>query len=54
LVSYADLTKECVIIGVNDRLEIWNEEAFNALMEENSEELEEIAEDLFEVDYATL
>ena len=25
LVRYADITKECVIIGANDRLEIWSE-----------------------------
>ena len=48
LVSYAGLEKECVIIGVNDRLEIWNEDAFNNFMNENSEQLEEIAEHLFE------
>ena len=48
LVSYAGLKKECVIIGVNDRLEIWSEDAFNNFMNENSEQLEEIAEHLFE------
>lgn len=48
LVSYAGLKKECVIIGVNDRLEIWSEESFNNFMNENSEQLEEIAEHLFE------
>ena len=48
LVSYAGLEKECVIIGVNDRLEIWSEDAFNNFMNENSEQLEEIAEHLFE------
>ena len=48
LVSYADLTKECVIIGVNDRLEIWSKEKFNNFMDENSEQLEDIAENLFE------
>ena len=48
LVSYAGLKKECVIIGVNDRLEIWSENAFNNFMNENSEQLEEIAEHLFE------
>ena len=42
LVSYADLTKECVIIGANDRLEIWGN-----FFEENSEKLEDIAENLF-------
>lgn len=49
LVSYAGLAKECVIIGVNDRLEIWSEEAFNKFMDDNQEQLEDIAEHLFEV-----
>ena len=49
LVSYADLSKECVIIGVNDRLEIWSLDRFNAFMDENEEKLEDIAEHLFEV-----
>ena len=48
LVSYAGLSKACVIIGVNDRLEIWDEETFNNFMDENSENMEEIAENLFE------
>ena len=48
LVSYAGLTKECVIIGVNDRLEIWSEEAFNKFLSDKSEQLEDIAEHLFE------
>ena len=48
LVSYADLTKECVIIGVNDRLEIWSLEKYNNFMNDNAEQLEDIAENLFE------
>lgn len=48
LVSYAGLTKECVIIGVNDRLEIWSEDAFNEFLNKNAEQLEDIAENLFE------
>ena len=48
LVSYAGLTKECVIIGVNDRLEIWDEKTFNNFISENSENMEAIAENLFE------
>ncbi|MEG0794662.1 MAG: division/cell wall cluster transcriptional repressor MraZ [Bacilli bacterium] len=54
LVSYADLIKECVIIGVNDRLEIWKEESFKTFMDTNSETLEDIAEHLFEGENATL
>lgn len=48
LVSYAGLSKACVIIGVNDRLEIWDEDTFNGFLDENSENMEEIAENLFE------
>ena len=50
LVSYAGLTKECVIIGVNDRLEIWSEDGFNNFINDNAEQLEDIAEHLFEGD----
>lgn len=48
LISYADLTKECVIIGVNDRLEIWNEKAFNEFLDNSNAEIEDIAETLFD------
>ena len=49
LVSYANLTKECVVIGVNDRIEIWDKDLFESFMDDNSSKLEEIAENLFEV-----
>ncbi len=48
LVNYAGLNKNCVIIGVNDRLEIWDENTFNTLIEKSSKEMEDIAENLFE------
>ena len=48
LVSYAGLTKNCVIIGVNDRLEIWDEDNFNNFLNDTSENMEEIAENLFD------
>ena len=47
LIEYADITKECVIIGANDRLEIWSKESWNNFMDENSMEFENIAENLF-------
>ena len=47
LVSYAGLTKECVVIGANDRIEIWDLEEWNKLMEENRDKLSDIAENLF-------
>ena len=48
LVHYANIQKECVIIGVNERLEIWSLEDFNNFMADNEDSLEEITENLFE------
>ena len=50
LIEYADLKKECAIIGVNDRLEIWSLDKFNNLMAENFEKLDEVSEHLFDGD----
>lgn len=50
LIEYAGLKKECLIIGVNDRLEIWSLDKYNNLMNENLEQLDEIAEHLFDGD----
>ncbi len=47
LVHYADLTKECVIIGANDRIEIWNKNEWEKFLEDNSDQLSDIAENLF-------
>ena len=49
LVHYANLNHECVIIGVNERLEIWNKEDFDKFLKENEENMDEIAENLFEI-----
>lgn len=51
LISYAGIQKECAIIGVNDRLEIWELDKFNNLMEENTDSLSDIAENLFEGEF---
>ena len=51
LISYAGIKKECVIIGVNDRLEIWALDKFNNLMEENFDKLDMISEHLFDGDF---
>jgi MraZ protein len=48
LVSYADLKKECVIIGVNDRLEIWDKDKWATLLVTNDEEFANMAENLFD------
>jgi len=48
LVAYANLTKDCVIIGVNERLEVWDENIFNSFLENNIDNFSDIAENLFE------
>jgi MraZ protein len=44
--TFADLSKNCVIVGVSDRIEIWDETKWAQLMEETNENLEEIAQSL--------
>lgn len=51
LTLYAGIKKECVIIGVNDRLEIWALDKYNSLMEENTLQLDEISENLFDGEF---
>lgn len=48
LINYAEIKRECTIIGVNDRLEIWNADKFNSLIEDNIEAISDVAENLFE------
>ena len=48
LISYANLSKKCVIVGTGDRLEIWNEGAFNEFMGSCNDEMSNVAENLFE------
>ena len=52
LIEYADIKKECAIIGVGDRLEIWAMDKFNQIMQSNMDMLDEISENLFGDDYA--
>ena len=47
LIKHANLNKECVIIGANDRIEIWDQEEWNIFLDTNAEKLEDIAENLF-------
>ena len=41
------ITKECVVIGANDHIEIWSKESWDKFLSDNSEEFENIAENLF-------
>ena len=48
LSSYAGLKKDCVIIGVGDRIEIWDKDKWENFFQENEESMSDIAEHLFE------
>lgn len=51
LLEYAKIEKECIIIGVLDRLEIWNLAIYQEMMNNNSDSFSDIAENLFEGDF---
>lgn len=42
--EHAGLTKNCRIIGVNDRIEVWDEKRWNDYIAETEENFEELAE----------
>ncbi len=48
LITYANITKECVVIGTGDRLEIWSEESWNNFFISAKDSMSDIAENLFE------
>jgi len=47
LISYANIKKDCVIIGTGDRLEIWSLEAWNSFFDSTKDSMSDIAENLF-------
>lgn len=49
LTSVAALKKECLIIGMADHLEIWSKERWDSMEEEQSDNFEEMAEQLSDI-----
>ena len=47
LIKYADLTKDCIIIGVDERLEVWDKDRWEDFIASNEENLSDIADNLF-------
>ena len=47
LINYANLIKDCIIIGVNDRLEIWSKENWESFVSENEQSFSDMADHLF-------
>ncbi len=48
--NYASLIKDCVIVGVNDRIEIWSKANWDNYFSNNKESMSDVADHLFEVD----
>ncbi len=51
LVAYAKLEKECIILGVSSRIEIWAKEAWDKYYDESEESFNEIAENMIGFDF---
>jgi len=51
LVDFAKLSKNCVIVGVSDRIEIWDEEHWNKFSQEAEDNFEEISEKMTDFDF---
>ncbi len=50
LVNYAKLEKECVVLGVSNRIEIWSKDIWNDYFSESADSFAEIAENMIGFD----
>lgn len=51
LIEHANLTKECVINGLSNRIEIWDRDSWNNMLSDSEDEIEEISEELEDFDF---
>ncbi len=47
LIEFANLQKDCIIIGVDEKLEIWSKSEWERFISDNETNLSEIADSLF-------
>ncbi|MGR3741974.1 division/cell wall cluster transcriptional repressor MraZ [Companilactobacillus sp. DQM5] len=50
LMDYADLDKNCVIVGVSNRIEIWDKERWNEFSDNAAENFDDISEKMMDFD----
>ena len=48
LIDFAKIDKECRVIGVSDRIEIWSSDQWDSFAEEAEEDFEAIAEEMID------
>jgi MraZ protein len=51
LVQHAHLVKECVVLGVSNRIEIWAKDAWETYFTESEQSFNEIAENMIGFDF---
>lgn len=51
LLSYAQLEKECIILGVSNRFEIWAKDSWEQYFAESEDSFNDIAENLADFDF---
>lgn len=51
LIGYANLEKECVVLGVSSKIEIWAKDAWQQYFEQSAESFGDIAENLIGFDF---
>ncbi len=51
LKEYASIEKECIVIGVNDRIEIWSKSNWDKFFEDSKESLSDVADHLFNTEF---
>ena len=49
LIDYAKLEKDCLIIGVDDHLEIWSQTEWENFISNNEEKFSDLADTLFTI-----
>ncbi|MCL1695582.1 MULTISPECIES: division/cell wall cluster transcriptional repressor MraZ [unclassified Lysinibacillus] len=51
LMQHAHLLKECIVLGVSNRIEIWAKDAWEAYFSESEQSFNEIAENMIGFDF---
>ncbi|GAF39007.1 cell division protein MraZ [Agrilactobacillus composti DSM 18527 = JCM 14202] len=51
LLTYANLTKECVLVGVSNRIEIWSATAWTQFDAQMTQDFDKTAENLMDIDF---
>lgn len=51
LITHAHLEKECVVLGVSNRIEIWAKDAWDIYFNESEQSFNEIAENMIGFDF---